>query len=50
MHPYLYNEILDTKENDPIHFELIEGPEGYWERRKNKDWSNLTTNLWGPFP
>ena len=38
-HPTVYNEIIDTREDEPIHFELVTGPEGYWERRQKKDWS-----------
>lgn len=48
-HPNVYNEIIDTREDEPIHFELITGPEGYWEKRNSKDW-NGSLNLWGPFP
>ena len=45
------NETLDSKEETPVLYELIEGQgdnKGYWERRENKDWDDLH-NLWGPW-
>ena len=50
-HPYLKdNTIVDTLEEKPIFYELVEdSPDGYWERRKRGDWSGMPS-LFGPFP
>ena len=47
-HPFLTNKEIDTKEESPIHFELIVGENGYWEKRQRQDWSG-SVNIWGPF-
>lgn len=48
-HPYVQsNDVVDSKEEKPIMYELIEGEKGYWERRANKDWADMP-NLWGPW-
>mmetsp|Transcript_10612 Transcript_10612/g.16197 ORF Transcript_10612/g.16197 Transcript_10612/m.16197 type:complete len:211 (-) Transcript_10612:56-688(-) len=50
-HPYLTSRAeLNTNEleDPPIHYELITGEKGYWERRKRGDWEDMP-NLWGPF-
>lgn len=49
-HPLITsNDMLDAKEPEfPLFYELIEGEgdnKGYWERRENKDWSDLP-KLW----
>ena len=41
----------DQAQIEPIMYALIENEgdgKGYWERRENKDWSDMP-NLWGPF-
>ena len=48
-HPVLKKEHqLDTNEETPIMWELIEGEKGYWSRRNRSDWADLP-RLWGPF-
>ena len=49
-HPQLKdNDIINTLEDVPVLYELIEGEEnGYWERRKRGDWQGLP-QLFGPF-
>ena len=51
-HPIIKsNETLDSKEPEPVVWELIENEgdnKGYWERRENQDWDDLP-NLWGPW-
>lgn len=41
-HPFVRGtEVLDTKEEAPLLWKLIEGPKGYWERRNRKDWTTI---------
>ena len=47
-HPFLTPDIIDTGENPPLLYELIEGDgdqKGYFERRENQDWDDMV-NLW----
>ena len=48
-HPYMTadNQPIDTKEEKPHQWRLIQGEKGYWERRKRQDWSDMPY-LWGP--
>lgn len=48
-HPFL-KECGDFQSNTekPVQFELIEGKDGYWERRERGDWADMP-KLWGPF-
>ena len=51
-HPHITNEMLTTREEKPVYYQLIENEgddKGYWERRETGDWDDLP-NLWGPFP
>ena len=45
-HPFL--DKVDGDDEGPRMFVLIEGDNGYWERRERKDWTGQP-NLWGPF-
>lgn len=47
-HSFVKNEDIATGEETPVKFHLIDGPKGYWERRKAGDWSDMP-NLFGPF-
>jgi hypothetical protein len=46
-HPFVKNEDIDSHEQAPKFYQLIE-ERGYWERRENQDWSDLP-NLWSGF-
>ena len=35
-------------DGEVIQYELLEGGNGYWERRERGDWQDMP-NLWGPF-
>ena len=50
-HPFLKpQQGLSTKidEEIPYMYKLIEGDQGYWEKRKKGDWKD-SQQLWGPF-
>lgn len=45
-HPYVRNEVMQTFEDPPIYYELIDDDSGYWQRRNRQDWDDLP-DLWG---
>ena len=46
-HPRVVNsEILDSQQENPQCWELINDDKGYWSRRNNKDWSDCL-DIWG---
>ena len=47
-HPFLNNKEIETNEEEPFHYELIDDENGYWQKRQRQDWSG-SVNIWGPF-
>lgn len=48
-HPILKkSDNLNTLEETPIMWQLVEGEQGYWARRNRGDWADMPS-LWGPF-
>lgn len=45
-HPYLKAGDLMDAEVQPVFYDLVEGREGYWQRRERKDWDDMP-DLWG---
>ena len=47
-HPFVKPGDGIKTEDPPRQWVLVEGEQGYWERRNRGDWSDMP-NLWGPF-
>ena len=45
-HPHVKNEVMQTFEDPPIYYELVDDENGYWQRRNRQDWDDLP-DLWG---
>lgn len=47
-HPHLKKGELETNEETPKFWRLMQGEKSYWNRRKTGDWKG-SPSLWGPF-